>query len=220
MIELNPTESRVLGVLIEKDRTTPEQYPLSLNAVVNGANQKNNRDPVINMADNEAFEALESLRARGLVIRAELAGGRVDKYRHNTGEVLRIRASEVAIIAELLLRGPQTLGELRGRASRMHPLESLDVVKDLLRMLMEREEPLVKLVPPSPGSRAERYAQLLCPDLHPLDAAAAPSTASPGESSGAPSLAQRVEQLEAEVAQVKDAVRKLAAAMGETDPTL
>src|SRR5262245_9892623 len=144
MIELNPNESRVLGVLIEKDRTTPEQYPLSLNAVVNGANQKNNRDPVLNMADNEAFEALESLRTKGLVIRAELAGGRVDKYRHNTGDVLRIRAGEVAIMAELLLRGPQTLGELRGRATRMHPMESLDVVKDLLRMLMEREEPMVK----------------------------------------------------------------------------
>jgi uncharacterized protein YceH (UPF0502 family) len=220
MIELTPTECRVLGVLIEKDRTTPEQYPLSLNAIVNGANQKNNRDPVLNMPDNEAFEALESLRAKGLVIRAELAGGRVDKYRHNTGDVLRIRAGEVAIMAELLLRGPQTLGELRGRASRMHPMESLDVAKDLLRMLMEREEPMVKLVPPSPGSRAERYAQLLCPDLHPLDVSTASSApVATVDSSPATSLAQRVDRLESEVADLKEALRKLAVAVGESDPT-
>jgi uncharacterized protein YceH (UPF0502 family) len=221
MISLTPTESRVLGVLIEKDKTTPEQYPLSLNAVVNGCNQKNNRDPVTNIAENEAFDALESLRAKGLVIRSDVQGQRVNKYRHNTGDVLRVRAVDVAILAELLLRGPQTPGELRGRASRMHPLESLDAVKDVLRILMEREEPLVKLVPPSPGSRAERYAQLLCPDLHPLDAAPAISaSSSPGEAAGAPPLTQRVEQLEADVAQLKDAVRRLAAAMGEADPTL
>ena len=214
-MNLTPQEARVLGVLIEKALTTPEQYPLSLNAAVNGANQKNNRDPVITMQDNEAFEALESLRAKGLVIRAELAGGRVDKYRHNTGDVLRLRAGEVAVMAELLLRGPQTLGALRGRASRMHPMESLDVVKDLLRMLMEREEPMVKLVPPSPGSRAERYAQLLCPDLHPLEPPAASSVPAAAPSGAAP-LAQRVEQLETEVAQLKDALRKLAAAVGES----
>jgi uncharacterized protein YceH (UPF0502 family) len=218
MIELTPNECRVLGVLIEKDRTTPEQYPLSLNAIVNGANQKNNRDPVISMPENEAFEALESLRAKGLVIRAELAGGRVDKYRHSTGDVLRIRASEVAILAELLLRGPQTLGELRGRASRMHPLESLDVVKDLLRTMMERDQPLVKLLPPSPGSRAERYAQLLCPDLHPADVLPAGAATMPADASHSPSLLGRVEALEAEVEQLKQGLRQLAQATGQPDP--
>src|SRR3954471_3407198 len=166
MIQLSPDESRVLGVLVEKATTTPEQYPLSLNAVVNGANQKNNRDPVLTMEEGAAFEALEGLRAKGLVVRVDMAGSRVNKYRHQAGEALHVRAAERAVLAELLLRGPQTLGELRGRASRMHPLESLDVVKNALRGLSVRDEPLVRDLPPSPGSRAERYAQLLCPEAH------------------------------------------------------
>src|SRR5256885_7093347 len=173
MVQLTPDESRVLGVLIEKALTTPEQYPLSLNAVVNGANQKNNRDPVITMDDGRAFEALEGLRSKGLVIRSDMAGSRVNKHRQQAAEVLHVRTAELVIVAELLLRGPQTLGELRGRASRMHPLESLDVAKNMLRALIERGEPLATELPPAPGSRAERYAQLLCPDLHPLDAPAA-----------------------------------------------
>src|SRR5688572_4100082 len=117
MIMLNPSEARVLGVLIEKALTTPDQYPLSLNAVVNGANQKNNRDPVLTMTDDEAFEALEGLRTNGLVVRVDQAGSRVHKYRHNAIDALHVRTGESAILAELLLRGPQTLGELRGRAS-------------------------------------------------------------------------------------------------------
>ncbi|HEY7089263.1 MAG TPA: YceH family protein [Tepidisphaeraceae bacterium] len=216
MIELTPDESRVLGVLIEKDKTTPEQYPLSLNAVVNGCNQKNNRDPVLSMTENQAFDALESLRAKGLVIRSDVPGQRVNKYRHNAPEVLRLRQSEIAIMAELLLRGPQTLGELRGRASRMNPFESLEVVKELLRMLIEREEPMVKLIPPSPGSRAERYMQLLCPDLHDIEAAPATAVSSTDSSPPSGSLAQRVETLEAEVAELKTAVARLTAAGGGT----
>src|SRR5688572_18254951 len=128
MRELTPDESRVLGVLVEKAFTTPEQYPLSLNAVVSGANQRNNRDPVLAMTDDEAFEALEGLRGKGLVVRIEAgAGSRVHRFRHNATEALRVRAGELAVLGELLLRGPQTQGELRGRASRMTPMESLDV---------------------------------------------------------------------------------------------
>src|SRR5579864_727012 len=111
MIELTPDESRVLGVLIEKALTTPDQYPLTLNAVLNGANQKNNRDPVVAIDDACAFEALEGLRVKRLVVRAEMAGSRVNKYRHQAGETLHVRTAELAILAELLLRGPQTLGE-------------------------------------------------------------------------------------------------------------
>ena len=229
MIQLTPDESRVLGVLVEKATTTPEQYPLSLNAVVNGANQKNNRDPVLTMEEGDAFEALESLRAKGLVVRVDMAGSRVNKYRHQAGDALHVRQGELAALAELLLRGPQTLGELRGRASRMHPMESLEVVKQMLRALGEREEPLVRELPPAPGSRAERYVQLLCPDLHPLDAAAAgpaPHAAgagantpsAPGGSAGA--VADRVSRLEAEVESLKSALRRLAAAVGEPDPTV
>jgi uncharacterized protein YceH (UPF0502 family) len=222
MVQLSPDESRVLGVLVEKSTTTPEQYPLSLNAVVNGANQKNNRDPVLAMDDGAAFEALEALRAKGLVVRVDMAGSRVNKYRHQAGDALHVRPAELAILAELLLRGPQTLGELRGRASRMHPLESLDVAKNMLRALAEREEPLVRELPPAQGSRAERYVQLLCPDLHPLDAPAAPAapaaTTASAPSAPGPGLADRVASLEAEVKSLREALRRLAQSVGEPDP--
>lgn len=226
MTELTPGESRVLGVLVEKAFTTPEQYPLSLNAVVAGANQKSNRHPVLAMTDDEAFDALEALRAKGLVVRVEAGGGsRVLRFRHNATDALRVRAGELAVLAELLLRGPQTQGELRGRAARMTPMESLDVVRDMIRALREREEPLVRDLPPSPGSRAERYVQLLCPDLHPLEEGeGSPNASAPQRDAPASfvqregGLSQRVEALEAEVATLRSALRRLAASIGEADP--
>jgi uncharacterized protein YceH (UPF0502 family) len=230
MLHLSPDESRVLGVLIEKATTTPEQYPLSLNAVVNGANQKNNRDPVTSMDETAAFEALESLRGKGLAIRSDMAGSRVNKYKHAAAEALRMRPGETAILAELLLRGPQTLGELRGRASRMHPFESLEVVKQMLAALSEREEPLVRELPPMPGSRAERYAQLLCPEAQEAQAAGAgeePSEISnlrsgtsdaKSAASESPALVARVAALESEVTGLRDALRRLAQSIGEPDP--
>jgi uncharacterized protein YceH (UPF0502 family) len=218
MIQLTPDESRVLGVLIEKEMTTPEQYPLSINAIVNGASQKNNRDPVLTMEEGAAFDAVESLRSKSMVIRVDVPGQRVNKYRHNIRDVLRLRAGDTALIAELLVRGPQTLGELRGRASRMHPFQSLDETREFLRALMERDQPLVKLLPPSPGSRAERYMQLLCPDLHPIDVASSDPAAAPPAAPAGNSLAARVEQLESEVATLRTAIQRLAAAVGEADP--
>ncbi|HEX2971756.1 MAG TPA: DUF480 domain-containing protein [Tepidisphaeraceae bacterium] len=217
MINLTPDECRVLGVLIEKELTTPDQYPQTLNAVVNGASQKNNRYPVMAYDEERIFDALSSLREKGLVVRVDLAGSRVPKYRHETQQKLQISRYELVLLAELLLRGPQTLGELRGRASRMHHLDSTDVVKEMLTNLMNRPEPLVRELPAVPGSRAERYVQLLCPDAHPLEAmpTSAEATAS---SSGSHSLSERVEQLEAEVTVLRDAVRKLATALGEADP--
>jgi uncharacterized protein len=226
MTHLTPDEARVLGVLIEKATTTPDQYPLTQNAVVNGANQKNNRDPVITMDEHRAFDALEGLRGKGMVFRVNQAGSRVDKFRHAAGEVLHARPAELAILAELMLRGPQTLGELRGRGSRMHPFESLEAVKNMLAALMSREQPLVRELPPSPGSRAERYAQLLAPDAHPVEAmAAAPESAAaaaPAASavSAAPvlSLTERVVQLESQVQMLRDVVHRLATTLGEPDP--
>jgi uncharacterized protein YceH (UPF0502 family) len=220
MIHLTPDEARALGVLIEKSTTTPEQYPLSLNALTSGCNQKNNRDPVLTMAEDQVFEAVESLRGKGLVLRLEAgAGSRVHRFRHNAGDVLHVRAGELAILAELLLRGPQTQGELRGRASRMAPMETLEAAADMLRALMSREEPLVRQLPPAPGTRAERYVQLLCPDLHRVDlpaaagvAAAAPIGASTGPTSG---LAERVARLEAEMTELRGELRRLATALGE-----
>jgi uncharacterized protein len=223
MIQLTPAESRVLGVLIEKALTTPDQYPLSLNALVAGCNQKNNRDPVLTMSDDAAFDALESLRGKQLVVRVDVANSRVHRYKQTAVETLHARTGEVAVLAELLLRGPQTLGELRGRASRMHPLDTLDAVKDMIRALTERPEPYVRQIAPSPGSRAERYVQLLCPDLHRIDAAgttsssASPAPVSATSTASAPAndLAQRVEQLETEVASLRQLVTRLAEALGE-----
>ncbi len=213
MIELNPNECRVLGVLIEKATTTPEQYPLSLNAIVNGANQKNNRDPVRTMAEDECFEATESLRAKGLVTRVDQMGSRVPKFRHNTGDILHTRGGEQAILAELLLRGPQTLGELRGRASRMSPMESLEVAQGYVTALINRPEPLAREIPPSPGSRAVRFVQLMCPELHPLDGAVVAPVMAP--STAAASLTDRVDQLENEVADLKQELAKLKHALGD-----
>jgi uncharacterized protein YceH (UPF0502 family) len=218
MIELTPDESRVLGVLVEKALTTPDQYPLTLNAVVNGANQKNNRDPVITLDEPRAFEALEGLRGKKLVVRADMAGSRVNKYRHQAGEALRVRTAELAILAELLLRGPQTLGELRGRASRMQEFESLEAVKNMLTALMTRDEPLVREIAAAPGSRAERYVQLLCPELFPIDVSSVSQANAEPASASSPSLSNRVQMLETEVANLRDALRRLAQSIGEPDP--
>jgi uncharacterized protein len=226
MITLNPNESRVLGVLVEKAQTTPQQYPLTLNAIVNGANQKNNREPVTNLNEEQALEALDSLRAKGLAREVMLSGSRVEKFRHIAREVFEIDTNQLVILTELLLRGPQTVGELRGRASRMAATigESTDIVKNVLDSLINRPEPMVKELPPAPGDRAARFAQLLCPTLHPLDAPPALH-----QSSGAtqprqtasfvndPQLAQRVEQLETEVAQLKQAIRRIAESLGESE---
>src|SRR4051812_20714359 len=159
MDPLTPDEARVLGVLIEKQMTTPDQYPLSLNAIVAGSNQKNNRAPVLEMSDDAAYSAVEALRERGLAVRVEQSGARVSKYKHAAGEKLDCRPAEVALLAELLVREPQTTGELRGRAGRMQAFESLQDVEGFLRSLMEKS--LVKRIAPAPGTRAEKYVQLL-----------------------------------------------------------
>jgi len=218
MDELTADECRVLGVLVEKAFTTPDQYPLTLNAVVNGCNQKNNRDPITSIDETRAFDALESLRAKKLVIRADMAGSRANKYKHTANDALHVRAGELAVLAELLLRGPQTLGEIRGRASRMHPLESLDLVKNMLEALMQREQPLAKQIPPAPGSRAERFIQLLSPVSYPEDAAASPMASSDEPHQARSSLQERLDALEDEVAALRSALSKLAIAVGEPDP--
>jgi uncharacterized protein len=175
LIRLDAREARLLGVLIEKALTTPEQYPLSLNAATNGANQKSNRDPVLELLESEVYAALQGLMRKGLAGASHPAGGRVEKYRHNAEAVLELDTPRVALLAELLMRGPQTPGELRGRVSRMTPVDSLPALMELLRPLLERG--LVQRLDPLPGSRAERYAQCLSPDAHAAGAAggAAPS---------------------------------------------
>lgn len=227
MLSLEPNECRVLGVLVEKAQTTPQQYPLTLNALVNGANQKNNRDPVTNLSEQEVLDAIDGLRSKGLAREVMLSGSRVEKFRHVAREVLEIDTNQLVILTELLLRGPQTLGELRGRASRMSPsgtLDSIEIVKNVLDSLVSRGEPLVRELPPALGDRAPRYVQLLCPSLHPLDAPAASPRAtqfaevqntSAMPSRHDPDLVRRVAQLEADVTHLRDAVHKLADALGE-----
>jgi uncharacterized protein YceH (UPF0502 family) len=224
MIELTADEARVVGVLIEKGQTTPESYPLTLNAIVSGANQKNNRDPVLNMDENAARSAVIGLRNKGLVVQLDAPGQRSSKYRHAFKEKVGVNTPEMVILAELLLRGPQTMGELRGRASRMHPLESLDMVRNTLEQLMGKAEPLVKRIAPAPGSRAERYAQLLCPDLNEIvegeegDVEGEPSEVSASGGVAAPALKDRVATLEAEVATLRGALLKLAGEIGAANP--
>jgi uncharacterized protein YceH (UPF0502 family) len=134
---LNMRERRVVGVLAEKGQTTPEAYPLSVNALLTGCNQKSNRDPVTTFDDADVEQALETLESQGLVQRVQ--GGRVDRWRHLLYEKWGVTKVELAVLAELLLRGPQSVGDLRGRASRMEPIDSLDRLREVLKPLVERK---------------------------------------------------------------------------------
>lgn len=158
-IRLDDIETRVLGCLIEKELTTPEYYPLSLNSLTNACNQKSNRDPVMALEEAEVVRALDALRFKQFAV-VSADGGRVPKYRHLLAERLRLVPSELAVVCELLVRGPQTVGELRTRAERMHPFPELAAVESVLNELMEREEPLIAKLPRQPGRKEGRYAQL------------------------------------------------------------
>ena len=156
---LNDLDVRVLGSLVEKELTTPEYYPLSLNSLTNACNQKSNRDPVLTLEDADVVRALDSLRFKHLAL-LSAEGGRVPKYRHALVEKLRLSPAELAILAELLLRGPQTIGELRTRAERMHNFSDLAAVEATLEELSARTPPLVNKLPRQPGRKEPRYAHL------------------------------------------------------------
>jgi uncharacterized protein YceH (UPF0502 family) len=162
---LSEVECRVVGALIEKDITTPDYYPLSLNALVNACNQKNNRDPVMTLDENAVRDALHSLQEKRLAGPAGGADSRVSKYEHRIQEVFNFTRAETAIMDVLLLRGPQTPGELRGRTERMYRFEELSDVQSTLQKLMQREPPLVKMLPRQPGTKESRYAHLLAGDV-------------------------------------------------------
>ena len=167
-ILLNPTQARVLGALIEKDITTPEYYPLSLNALINACNQKSNREPVLTLDENSVRDALAGLQEYRLAGPASGADSRVQKYEHRMQEVFNFDRRETAVLCVLLLRGPQTPGELRGRTERMHHFETLDDVQSALQKLMQRDPALVAILPRQPGSRESRYAHLLCGPVAPV----------------------------------------------------
>jgi uncharacterized protein len=205
-IRLSPLEARVLGVLIEKEITTPDQYPLSLNALTNGCNQKTNRDPVLALDERTIQETIDGLSKRHLVMERSGFGSRVVKYRHRlcNGEhnPLQLTPQEVAVLCELMLRGPQTPGELRSRAQRLATFTDLGDIETTIEMLASRPDgPFVVKLPRQPGARESRYCQLLTgePDLEAL-AMHSPVAAPLAESAADPTLLARVEALEAAVA--------------------
>lgn len=162
---LNEIEARVLGSLVEKDLTTPDYYPLSLNALVNACNQKNNREPVMALDEDAVRPALRTLNEKGLAGPAGGADSRVPKYEHRLQEAFNFTRPETAILCVLLLRGPQTPGELRGRTERMYRFEEISDVLSALQRLSQREPPLLKILPRQPGTKESRYAHLFCGEL-------------------------------------------------------
>jgi uncharacterized protein YceH (UPF0502 family) len=207
MIEkLNAIEARIIGCLLEKEVTTPDQYPLSLNALTNACNQKSNRDPVVEYSDSAVQQALDGLARRHLVVERSGFGSRVPKYQHRFCNsefgTLKLTPQEFAIICELLLRGPQTPGELRSRAARLAAFSDATQVEETLRALAQRSEaPLVQRLEREPGRREARYAQLFTEPA--VAAAPTPCPAAMRDAPAAPDLAEierRVADLERRVA--------------------
>jgi uncharacterized protein len=168
-IVLNEVEARVLGALLEKEITTPDYYPLSLNSLVNACNQKSNRDPVMNLDEDSVRDALRTLHDNSLARSVSAADSRVTKYEHRLQEAFNFDRREAALFCELLLRGPQTPGELRTRAERMHAFDDLSAAQSALQRLMNREPPLVKVLARQPGTKESRYIHLLSGDAAPLN---------------------------------------------------
>ncbi|GLI38303.1 DUF480 domain-containing protein [Geobacter hydrogenophilus] len=204
---LNPCEIRVLGCLVEKELATPEYYPLTLNALTAACNQKSNRDPVMTLEEADVVRALDSLRMKGFA-RQSAEGVRAMKYCHCLAEKFLLEPPDLAVLAELLVRGPQTVGELRTRAERMRPFADLAAVEEVLRMLMEREESLVTRLPRQPGRKEQRYAHLLAgaPEAEGEESAAPPEGARlqvQAENERIARLEEEVPALRAEVAELR-----------------
>lgn len=204
---LPPVERRVLGVLVEKQKTskTADTYPLTLNSLTTGCNQKSNRDPVMDLSEDDAAEALAALQRAGLV--CKVTGGRVDRWKHELYDRWSVNAAEMAVLAELLLRGPQTVGDLRGRADRMSPIATLDDLLAILKPLAERNL-VVWLTDP------QRRGAMLTHGFHlpeELEAAKSTGAALPAAapSGGGSSTAERIAELERQVQTLKDLIEQL-----------
>jgi len=209
-VDLTAEEMRVLGCLLEKERATPDAYPLSLNGLLNACNQTTSRDPVVRFRDDDVERALDGLRGHGLVRRGVYPGSRVIKYRHCVDEVLEPGPPGRALLAVLLLRGPQTPAELKTRTERLHPFADLAAVEDGLDALARRDEPLVERLEREPGRKEARWAHRLGDGA--LGAAPGASLAvesSPGEAGGAVPPEALVIGLEARVAALEAAVVEL-----------
>jgi uncharacterized protein YceH (UPF0502 family) len=204
-ILLTDVETRVLGSLVEKEITTPEYYPLSLNALLHACNQKSNRDPLMNLDEPAVRQALSSLKDKGLAGLGTTADSRVAKYEHHLQEVFNFNRQETAILCELLLRGPQTPGELRSRAERMQHFDDLSVVHTTLQRLMQRDPPLVKVLPKQPGTKEARYAHLLAGDVEAWE----PLAETGAVVAGASADAERIARLEESVAGLQRDIAEL-----------
>jgi len=204
MIQLNPVEARVLGCLIEKEINTPEYYPLSLNATLNACNQKSSREPVMELVEPDVRTALFELSQMGLV--RTIADARVSKFEHRVRDVLNLRRDEVAVLCLLLLRGPQTSAELRGRAERMYSFDDNAAVITTLERLSAQEEPLVVLLQRQPGAREARWSHLLSGAVSEAAIASAPQYDKPSEgiTERIAALEELVRSLEARVSALEN----------------
>jgi uncharacterized protein YceH (UPF0502 family) len=207
---LTEAQARVLGALIEKEITTPDYYPLSMNALLNACNQKSNREPVTELDEDSVRQALHGLDDKGLAGAVRGSEARVTKYEHRFSEAYNLGRREVAVLCVLLLRGPQTPGELRGRTERLYSFDELSDVQSTLQKLIERDPPLVKVLPRQPGTKESRYMQLFCGDTQPALPPASSSRAIQDAGSDFPE-AGRFQVLEEQVAELRQEVAELRA---------
>lgn len=212
---LTEAEARVLGTLMEKARTVPDSYPLTLNAVVSGCNQKTSREPVMSLTDGDAQEALDALKLLHLVF--ETSGGRASRYEHNFQRVIGVPEQSAALLGLLMLRGPQTAGELRINSERWHRFADISSVEGFLEEMQDRSGekggPLVARLARLPGAREQRWAHLLCGPV-----AAQPADEQTQVSADTRNLASRIAELEAEVSQLRGTVQRLCAELGLSQP--
>ncbi|OGB00427.1 MAG: hypothetical protein A3E25_05420 [Burkholderiales bacterium RIFCSPHIGHO2_12_FULL_69_20] len=216
---LTPLEARVLGVLVEKQATVPDTYPLSLNALVAGCNQKTARDPVLNASDAEVLAAIDGLKSMSLVF--ESSGGRVSKYEHNAVRGINVPAPAVALLVVLMLRGPQTVAELRASVERLHRFADMPALEAVLDDLAERFPPRAVLLPRAPGAREPRWAHLLCGEVQ-MTAARESSGASDDDAISVGELVALKAELarqSTELAELRALVHRLATELGvPTEP--
>ena len=210
MNELTPIQTRVLGCLIEKKETTPDQYPLTLNALRNACNQKTARNPVTSYTEGEVGHTVRELESLGLV--REVWGARVAKYEHQAGKILQVQSKGLALLCPLMLRGPQTLGELKTNSHRLYPFDDLEDVQYMLQRLAEHEPALLMSLPRQPGQKEDRFAHLLCgePDIP-------EPVARPGGTPVDDSLMERIESLESQLESLRIEVDRLRSLLESKD---
>ncbi|PKH57094.1 DUF480 domain-containing protein [Shewanella sp. Choline-02u-19] len=220
-MELTQHEARIIGVLLEKELTTPEQYPLSLNSLTSGCNQKSSREPVLNLSESDVQNTLDSLTKKRLISDQSGFGSRVLKYKHRFCNTefsdLRLNPAQLAIVCLLLLRGPQTPGELRTRSNRLHEFGDVSEVEHALIELARRETPLVALLAKEPGKREARYCQLFTPCITNVESSALLPIEAVKPDNSQQGLSDKVAKLEIEVSELKILVQQLLATQADTE---